>query len=358
MEIEIGEKLTATSTPLPFGTVGVGYSRKLTATGPGPYSWSVASGTLPPGVTLAADGTFAGIPTTAGTFRFVPKVTNGSQTDTLSSGLAVEIVQPLKLTSPVPPDAGVVGALYSEQLTASGGKPQYTYSVSGGTLPPGLVLDASTGVLAGTPTAAGSYPITLLVSDTIGNATPVQTSVTIIRALEAATKRLPLAKLNVPYRGTLVALGGLKPTRWELVEGFLPRGVKLAPKNGRLVGKPRVAGTFELTFQVSDKLGGSSVQDLTLTVRAPKLVVVKKALRAGKVGKAYRGRVWAKGGMAPREFEVARGALPNGVSLATATGKLSGTPTKAGKARFVIRVTDSLGNKSARYFVLKVNKGK
>jgi hypothetical protein len=358
MSIEIGEKLTATSTPLPFGTVGVGYSRKLTATGPGPYSWSVASGTLPPGVTLAADGTLAGIPTTAGTFNFVPKVTNGSQTDTLSSGLSVEIVQPLKLTSAVPPNAGVVGAPYSEQLTASGGKPQYTFSVSGGTLPPGLVLNASTGVLAGTPTTAGTYPVTLSVSDTIGNSTPVQTNVTIIRTLEAVTKRLPPAKLNVPYRGTLISLGGLKPTRWELVEGFLPRGIKLAPKNGRLVGKPRVAGTFELTFQVSDKIGGSSVQDLTLTVRAPKLLVVRKALPVGKVGKAYRGRIWAKGGAPPRVFAVVRGALPRGIRLDRRTGKLSGVARSPGLARFVVRVTDSVGTTAARLFVLKVNKGK
>jgi large repetitive protein len=343
------------SSPLPFGTVGVGYSRKLTASGPGPYSWSVAGGTLPPGLTLTSDGTVTGTPTTAGSYSFVPQVTNGSQTDTQSSGVAIEIVQPLALTTPLPPAPGVVGSPYAVKLAASGGKPPYTFSTSAGAVPPGLTLDPATGDLTGTPTAAGAFQLTVTVSDAIGNAKPVPTVVTIVRELEAATKRLPLAKLNVPYRGSLVALGGLRPVRWE-TQGTLPRGIRLAPKNGLLLGKPRVAGVFELTFQVTDKLGNTSSQDLILTVRAPKLVVVKKPLPAGKAGKAYRGRVWARGGAAPRRFAVVRGSLPQGVKLNRTNGRLVGKPRAAGRSRFVVRVTDSVGTSAARAFVIVVRK--
>lgn len=354
MSISIGQKLTATSTsPLPFGIVGTGYGQKLAASGPGQFTWSVVGGTLPPGLTLAADGTLAGTPTTAGSYSFVPKVSNGSQEDTLSSGLLVEIVQPLTLALPTTTPA-VAGAPFAAKLAATGGKPPYVFSFAAGTPPPGLLLNPTTGELTGTPESPGTYSLSLAVKDALGQSKSVPLPLTIVRPLEAVTARLPLAKMNVPYRGKLVSLGGALPVRWELVDGFLPRGVRLAPKNGLLVGKPRVAGTFEVSLQVTDKLGGSALQDLTLTVRAPKIVVIRRALNLGRVGKAYIGRIWARGGMAPRDFEIVRGALPKGVTLNPANGQLRGKPTKAGKARFTVRVTDALGNKAARYFVLRV----
>jgi Putative Ig domain len=355
MEIEIGQKLTVTTGGLPFGTVGVGYSQKLSASGPAPYSWSVAGGTLPPGLTLGGDGTLAGTPTTPGTYQFIPKVSNGSAEDAKSSGLVVEIVAPLALTKPDTAPA-VVGAEYKGKLTATGGKAPYTYVFAGGTPPPGLVLNPTTGDISGIPTAAGTYNVMLSVTDALSEVKTFATPLTVVKAVGVGTVKLPLAKLNTPYRGVLLAIGGAPPFRWQLANGELPRGIKLAPKNGLLVGKPRVAGSFDITVQVTDKVGGVAEQPLTLTVRAPKLVVIRRPLHVAKVGKSYIGRIWARGGMAPKEWEIARGSLPAGVTMDADTGKLRGTPTRAGKARFVIRVTDALGNRGARYFVLRIRR--
>ena len=66
-------------------------------------------------------------------------------------------------------NTGQVGVPYSSSLTASGGTPPYTFSIIGGSLPPGLTLNASTGLISGTPTTAGTYPYTAQVEDSLDN---------------------------------------------------------------------------------------------------------------------------------------------------------------------------------------------
>ena len=78
-----------------------------------------------------------------------------------------------------PPPGGEVGVSYSDQLTVTGGTSPFTWSVSSGSLPPGLTLDGSTGLLSGTPTTAGSYAFTVKVTDSSGlsNTEPVTMTV-------------------------------------------------------------------------------------------------------------------------------------------------------------------------------------
>jgi hypothetical protein len=81
-----------------------------------------------------------------------------------SSALTQHVVAPVMLA--VPPLAnGAVGVSYNQPLAASGGTAPYTYAVTSGSLPPGVTLDTSTGVLSGTPTATGSYSFTITVND-------------------------------------------------------------------------------------------------------------------------------------------------------------------------------------------------
>src|SRR5207247_10213424 len=72
--------------------------------------------------------------------------------------------QPLVLTTTTLPN-GTVNASYSVALAATGGVTPYTWSIIGGSLPAGLVLNSSTGVISGTPTSAGSYTFTGQVAD-------------------------------------------------------------------------------------------------------------------------------------------------------------------------------------------------
>ena len=149
------------------GQVGVTYSQTLVAAGgTAPYSWTVASGSLPAGLTLSTAGVLSGTPTTAGTFTFTATVTDSSspaQTATTGS-LSVTIVPAtLAITAPSLP-SGQVNVAYNQALAATGGTAPYTWTVQSGTLPAGLTLSTA-GVLSGTPTSAGTYTFALTVTD-------------------------------------------------------------------------------------------------------------------------------------------------------------------------------------------------
>ena len=158
--------LAITTSSLPSATQGASYSTALQATGgTTPYSWSITSGTLPSGLSLA-NGVISGTPTQAGTMSITATVSDSStpvQTQSAKISLSVTVA-PLTITSPSLAGA-VVGALYSSSMVISGGTPAYTWSISNGSLPAGLTLAATTGVISGTPTTAGTSSFILSVSD-------------------------------------------------------------------------------------------------------------------------------------------------------------------------------------------------
>src|SRR5207302_283116 len=130
-----------TASPLPTGTAGAAYSQPLTATGgTSSYSWSVISGTLPAGLTLSS-GVISGTPTTAAIVSFTVQVTDsGTQTVAIPVSLTISSPQLSIITASLV--AGIAGVTYSQTLTASGGTPPYTWSVTSGTLPTGLTLSS------------------------------------------------------------------------------------------------------------------------------------------------------------------------------------------------------------------------
>src|ERR1035441_4170355 len=113
--------LGITTSSLPAGTVGVAYSQALGASGGSPpYSWAVASGALPAGLSLAAGGTLSGTPGTAGPSSFTVRVTDSaSATATAALSLTINPAALGITTSSLP--AGTVGVAYSQALAASGG---------------------------------------------------------------------------------------------------------------------------------------------------------------------------------------------------------------------------------------------
>ncbi len=84
-----GSTLTVTTTSMPSGTVGVSYSGTLAATGGAPpYTWSLASGTLPAGLSLSGS-TISGTPTTPGTSAFTVQASDGTQSDTQALSITI-----------------------------------------------------------------------------------------------------------------------------------------------------------------------------------------------------------------------------------------------------------------------------
>ena len=164
----------------PTGTaqVNVAYNSALTANGGvAPYTFSILSGSLPPGLTLnTSTGAITGTPTTAGTYNFTAKVVD-SKSNTATSNCSIVVSSPLALSCPS--GTGQVGFGYSSPLTATGGVAPYTFSIISGSLPPGLTLNSSTGQITGTPTTAGTYSFTSQVLDSQGNTATASCSITI-----------------------------------------------------------------------------------------------------------------------------------------------------------------------------------
>jgi hypothetical protein len=158
--------LTLTNT-LPNGTVGVVYSAPIDAAGgTTPYTCSISSGSLPAGLTLSGC-TVAGTPTAAGSSTVTVTVTDASNpTKTVSQSETITINPSgtLSLTATLP--IAIVGVPYSYTLQATGGTPPYTYSLTAGSLPPGITLQ-SNGVISGTPTQPGASSFTATVTDNI-----------------------------------------------------------------------------------------------------------------------------------------------------------------------------------------------
>src|ERR1022692_1974356 len=331
--------LGITTSSLPAGTVGVAYSQALGATGGSPpYSWTVASGTLPAGLSLAAGGTISGTPGAAGPSSFTVRVTD-STSATATAALSLTINPPaLGITTSSLP-AGTVGVAYSQALVASGGSPPYSWAVASGALPAGLSL-APGGTLSGTPGAAGAGSFTVRVTDSASASSTAALSLTINpAALGITTSSLPAGTVAVAYSQALGATGGSPPYSWSLASGTLPAGLSLAA-GGTISGTPGAAGTSPFTVQVTDSASASATAALSLTINSPALGITTSSLPAGTVGVPYSQTLAASGGSPPYSWSLFSGALPAGLSLA-AGGTISGTPGTAGPSSFTVRVTDS-----------------
>jgi len=378
-----------------------------TGTAGATVTFAVTAGSLPPGLTMPAQGAsgtvITGNPTKAGTFNFTVKATDGSLTSTLAYQITVTVQGPpdqllcsaangsfLITGACVLPDA-VLGLQYAGHLPTShqaGG----TLSIIAGALPPGLSLPATFGAsgdtISGTPAQAdngNTYSFTVQGTGDQGQPLYQAYSIT-VDPNQPLTVELPTggpggtsspvlfpAPAGTAYAQDFFSGGGAAPYTWALTAGQLPPGLTLqtdsccGPRyaNDELAGTPTTAGTYTFTMRVSDYDGQQATQQFSLTIDPmPPLLLsgTGPCCNAGTVGTAYPAIAFgATGGETPYTFSVAAGQVPPGLSFSSGNpgtynnNVLSGTPTKAGTFAFTMKVTDSLGDTASQGFSITID---
>lgn len=171
------------------------------------------------------------------------------------------------------------GTSYANTVYAGGGtarysasRPGYTFSLSQGSLPKGLKLKRTTGIISGTPKVAGTSAFTVQVTDSAGyqTAQPLSISVAPDTPVAIKTASLRTAHENATYAETLAASGGTAPYTWAITAGALPGGLSLGT-SGHISGQPSVSGSFQFTIQVTDSTtpAETATRNLSLVVEAP-----------------------------------------------------------------------------------------
>ncbi|MFW5471882.1 beta strand repeat-containing protein [Knoellia sp. CPCC 206450] len=162
-----------------------------------------------------------------------------------------------------------VGSAYSQTLAASGGATPYTWSLASGTLPAGLALAPSTGLISGTPTTAETKTFTVQVKDAGGLTATKSLTITVSPAPpgpQITTTTLTNATVGSGYDVAITATGGTTPYTWSVTSGTLPTGLSLGASTGRITGTPTSTGTSFFTVQVRDATAKVDAQPLSIIV--------------------------------------------------------------------------------------------
>ncbi|MFC6645062.1 beta strand repeat-containing protein [Granulicella cerasi] len=348
------------------GTVGTAYSATFTATGgTAPYTFSIAGGALPTGLTLSTAGVISGTPTAAGTYGFTVKVVDANNA-TASAAFTVVIgggttTNPLTITTGTLPD-GTVGVAYSSTIGVSGGTAPYGCTLASGTLPAGLTLGTNC-VVSGTPTTAGTSSFNVKVVDSaspVNTVTgPVSIKINAAATVISISGNPPAGTVGAAYAVTLTAAGGTAPYTFTIISGALPTGLTLST-SGAITGTPTTAGSYTFGVQAADANSATGTASFTVAIGAGTttnpLTITTGTLPDGTVNVAYSSAIGVSGGTAPYGCTITSGSLPAGLTMSS-NCLVTGTPTTAGTATFTVQATDSSSpmNTVSGPITLKIN---
>ena len=227
--------------------------------------------------------------------------TNGSSSTSIYSFTTQTL--PLNVTTQnggLPP--GSVGVAYSTSLVAAGGTPQYSWQIATGSLPAGLNLDLSTGVISGTPTSAGNYTFTIKVTDNTNDNTLKEFTMAVEGSPTATTNQVDLitgttARLNgsVNPQNLLTSVSFCYGTNANFsnctlvaaAQSPLAAGISDTSVNASIQGL--TAGTtYYVRIDASNNSGSTTGNSISFTTSAPPTVTTGAASNLSQTGTGAR----------------------------------------------------------------------
>ncbi len=318
---------------------------QITATGTEPITYSVSG--LPSGLTFNANtATISGTPTTAGTYNVELTASNTFGQD--AETLVIQITQPVDppvITSVLTKHATVDEPL-SYTLTASGTGP---ITLNATNLTDGLVFNAETGQISGSPSAAGVYNITL--SATNAGGTSTETLVLTVGSSPEITNQLTASGTAGDQFSTFtVTATGTPDITFEVSN--LPQGLSFDPATNHINGTPTFAGEYNVLITATNDYG-TDVKTLVITIaeglQAPEITSALTTSGAEDFPFSY---IIEATGSQPMTFNAVH--LPAGLTLSGNT--ISGIPTTAGTYNVTISATNAAGTDS-KTLVVTINEG-
>ena len=368
---------------LPNAITGTAYSARFFPTGgTGSYTFTMTPvnanlDMLPPGLNLSAAGQISGSTTSTGFYTFILRVQD-SAGSSITRSFSMQVTTPtgLQVQNTNPPNLWVGGGLNAETDLRASGSSTYTWTHTGGNLPPGLRIERGTiggpnvTELVGAPTAPGTFTFTLRATDDANpsnfaervftiRVAPMQLVSPPVSLLLTAPRELPPGRAGVPYSFTLKAAGGTLPyTFAQSPFQPLPPGLSLSSA-GVVSGTTTLTGRFIVAPVITDASGRTlNSQTLGLTIAPagaplPLGRAISEDLFGAAAGVPYAfplDRI-LRGGTGPYTWTVAPAlppavnALPPGMTIINGTNGvdsyLSGTPTTPGTHDFSLVVSDS-----------------
>jgi hypothetical protein len=357
LSIRVVSGLNVIGCPDSVGEVGLLFaSPVLAAGGSPPYTWSIGSGAPPSGLGLDPNsGAISGTPAQAGLVQFTAEVRD-STSRLASRQCSINVAAAVAISTGTL-STGSSSANYSESISVSGGNPPFVWATTAGALPPGLLLNPSSGHITGTPLVVGTFAFTAKVIDGLGGQATRDLSISIAQGLTISDCPTPAAVVGQSYSALLTAVGGSLPYQWRIDSGALPPGLVLSSGNAAISGTPLQSGLSTYVLRVDDVNAKFTTRLCAIQVNTTGLNITSSAsLPNGIMGKAYTQTLTASGGREPYSWSITTAGTPAGVSL-DPSGTLTGLPTAAGTYSFTVQATDQDNNVARQIVTLAILAG-
>ncbi|MFW3585769.1 putative Ig domain-containing protein [Staphylococcus caprae] len=313
---------------------------------------------LPAGVSFdSATNTISGTPTKVGNYPITVTTTDAEGNETTTS-FTIEVVDKTAptVTSIKDQTKEVNTAIDSIKIEATDNSGQAVINKVSG-LPDGVTFDSETNTISGTPTKVGSYPITVMTTDSSGNETKtnfiievVDTTSPVVTSIVDQTKEVNTSIDSIKIEAT--DNSGQAVT--NKVSG-LPEGVSFDSETNTISGTPTKVGNYPITVTTTDASGNEMTTKFTIkVVDTISPVVTSITDQTKEVNTAIDSIKIEATDNSGQDVTNKVSGLPSGVSFNSDTNTISGTPTKVGNYPITVTTTDASGNKTETKFTIEV----